>query len=209
MNEYNIKVDFEKGMIHTNLKKLVQNDYNSTKLNFTFDKEGRVLFKLLRPDNSQYVDEIVENTLIFGPGILSKEGEYTYEISLYTDDGRLTTTKEKTFYVRNEFVSTDEIVEVDNRIPVLDKLINEVNKLKQDIENGDFDGKGSIIDVLVDGKSVVNEGVAYIDLSSLEKTLQDILTTIQGGELDELTVSKIEELIVSYFENKTIEEVEK
>lgn len=70
-------------------------------------------------------------------------------------------------------------------------------------------GGGTITDVKVDGLSVVTNGIANISLSNLEKTLQDILTIIQGGELDELTISKIEELIVSYFENKTIEEVER
>lgn len=211
MNEYNIKVNFEKGQILTNLKKLVQNDYNSTKLNFTFDKEGRVLFKLLYPDGTQYVDEIQNNELVFGPGILNQDGDYEYEIVLYTDDGRLTDHATKSFEVRSELVNTDELVEPDDRVPVLAKLINEVNELKNDIENGDFNGEGTgtIKDVQVDGVSVVTDGVANINLSSLEKTLQDILTTIQGGELDELTISKIEELIVSYFENKTIEEVEK
>lgn len=46
------------------------------------------------------------------------------------------------------------------------------------------------------------------DLSRLEKTLQDILTIIQGGELSENQVADIEELIVSYFENKSVKEVE-
>lgn len=45
-------------------------------------------------------------------------------------------------------------------------------------------------------------------ISSLEKTLEEILKIIQGGELDDNTVSKIEELIVSYFENKNVEEIE-
>lgn len=178
MNEYNIKVDFTKGKIFTNLKELVQNDYNSTKLNFTFDKEGRVLFKLLRPDNSPYVDEIVDNTLIFGPGLLSKDGEYTYEISLYTEDGRLTATKEKTFEVRHEIVDTDEIVEVHNKAPVLDRLINEVNE------------------------------IANIDISELENTLKEILEAIQNGYVTSNTIEEIEQIIVSYFENKTVEEVE-
>lgn len=205
MNEYNIKVDFTKGKIFTNLKKLVQNDYNSTKLNFTFDKEGRVLFKLLYPDGTQYVDEIQNNELVFGAGILNQEGDYEYEISLYTEDGRLTDYATKSFEVRSELVDTDEIVAPDDRVPVLDKLINEVNELR----NSEIEVNSGIKDVQVDGISVVTEGVANINLSSLEKTLQDILTIIQGGELDELTVSKIEELIVSYFENKTVEEVEK
>lgn len=137
MNEYNIKVDFTKGKIFTNLKKLVQNDYNSTKLNFTFDKEGRVLFKLLYPDGTQYVDEIVNNELVFGPGILNQEGTYEYEIALYTEDGRLTDYATKTFEVRSELVNTDELVTPDDRVPVLDKLIDEVNTIKQDIGEGE------------------------------------------------------------------------
>ena len=42
MNEYNFEVSFEKGKIRTNLKRLVKNDYNTTKLIFTFDKQGRI-----------------------------------------------------------------------------------------------------------------------------------------------------------------------
>lgn len=79
---------------------------------------------------------------------------------------------------------------------------------EQDFLNSLKGGGGTILDVQVDGKSVVTDGIANISLYALEKTLQDILTIIQGGELDELTISKIEELIVSYFENKTVEEVE-
>ena len=74
MNEYIFDVNFKRGRIKSNLNELVQNDYNSTKLNFTFDKEGRILFKMLYPDRTQYVDEIKNNTLIFGPGILNQEG---------------------------------------------------------------------------------------------------------------------------------------
>ena len=142
MNEYNVKVNFEKGQIITNLKKLVQNDYNSTKLNFTFDKEGRVLFKLLYPDGTQYVDEIQNNELVFGPGILNQEGDYEYEIALYTDDGRLTDHATKSFEVRSELVNTDELVAPDDRVPVLDVLINELNRIKKDIEDGKYNTNG-------------------------------------------------------------------
>ena len=44
--------------------------------------------------------------------------------------------------------------------------------------------------------------------NSLEQVLQDILTIIQGGELDKNQVADIEQLIVSYFENITVKEVE-
>lgn len=151
MNEYKFDVNFEKGRILTDLRKLVQNDYNSTKINFTFDKEGRVLFKVLYPDKSVYVTQIENDELIFGPGILNQEGDYEVEISLYSDDGRLTDYATKSFEVRAELVNTDEIVEPDDRVPILDKLINEVeetntylNEVKQNIENGEFNGEDGI-----------------------------------------------------------------
>lgn len=188
MNEYYIKVDFEKGRIATNLKKLVQNDYNSTKINFTFDKEGRVLFKMLYPDKTEYVTDIQNNELIFGAGILNQEGYYEYEIALYTEDGRLTDYATKEFEVRSELVDTDELVAPDDRVPVLDNLINEVNQtnnididIKSENDNTLVEitrkdgskksaivsgGTGTVTDVQVDGKSVLNAGVANIDLSN-------------------------------------------
>lgn len=141
MKEYKIKVLFDVEQIITDLKELVQNDYNTTKLNFTFDKEGRVLFKMSYPDGTQYVDEIENNELVFGKGVLNQEGTYEYEIALYTEDGRLTNHAIGKFEVRSELVNTDELVEVDDRVPVLDNLISEVNTIKQDVEEGKYNGK--------------------------------------------------------------------
>ena len=141
MKEYKIKVLFDVEQIITDLKELVQNDYNTTKLNFTFDKEGRVLFKMSYPDGTQYVDDIKNNELIFGKGVLNQEGTYEYEIALYTEDGRLTNHAIKSFEVRSELVNTDELVEVDDRVPVLDNLISEVNTIKQDVADGKYNGK--------------------------------------------------------------------
>lgn len=144
MNEYNFNVKFEKGRISSNLKKLVQNDYNSTKINFTFDKEGRKLFKMLYPDGSAYIAQIDNNELIFGPGVLSQDGTYEVEIALYTENGRLTDYATTKFDVRAELIQTDEIVELDDRLPILDSLIGDVNKIKEDAENGVFDGESGV-----------------------------------------------------------------
>lgn len=141
MNEYYVNVSFETGKIKSDLKRLVQNDYNSTKINFTFDKEGRVLFKMLYPDKTEYVTDIQNNELIFGAGILNQEGDYEYEISLYTKDGRLTDYATQSFEVRKELVNTDELIEPDDRIPLLDSLINQVDAIKQDVEAGKYNGK--------------------------------------------------------------------
>lgn len=141
MNEYNFNVKFEKGRISSNLKKLVQNDYNSTKINFTFDREGRKLFKMLYPDGTSYIIQIDNNELIFGPGVLSQDGTYEVEIVLYTKDGRLTDYATTKFEVRAELIQSDEIVEVDDRLPILDSLIGDVNKIKEDAESGIFNGE--------------------------------------------------------------------
>lgn len=142
MNEYYFNVYFQNGKIDTDLEYLVQNDYNSTKLKFTFDKEGRVLFKLLYPDGeTKYVNEIVDNEIILGKGILSHHGDYEIEISLYTEDGKLTDYAIKTIHVRNEIVSTDEIVEADDRVPILDKLINDVNESLEETNNINIDAE--------------------------------------------------------------------
>ena len=141
MNEYNFNVKFEKGRISTNLKKLVQNDYNSTKINFTFDKKGRKLFKMLYPDETPYITQIDNDELIFGPGVLSQDGTYEVEIALYTEDGRLTDYATTKFDVRAELIQSDEIVEVDDRLPILNSLINDIEQIKQDVEDGKFNGK--------------------------------------------------------------------
>lgn len=141
MNEYNFNVKFEKGRISSNLKKLVQNDYNSTKINFTFDKEGRKLFKMLYPDGTAYITQIDNDELIFGPGVLSQDGIYEVEIAVYTEDGRLTDYATTKFDVRAELIQSDKIVEIDDRLPILDSLINDINQIKQDVEDGKFNGK--------------------------------------------------------------------
>ena len=141
MNEYNFNVKFEKGRITSNLKKLVQNDYNSTKINFTFDKKGRKVFKMLLPDGTPYVTNIENDELVFGKGVLSQDGTYEVEIALYTEDGRLTDYATVKFEVRAELIQTDEIIELDDRLPILDNLIQEATKIKTDAETGAFNGK--------------------------------------------------------------------
>lgn len=141
MSEYNINVNFAKGVIDSDLNRLVQNDYNTTKLKFKFDnEENRVVFKMLYPDGeTSYITQITDDELIFGPGILSQSGTYEVEISLYTEDGRLTSYATMEFYVRNELFDSDEPVEPDDRVPILDQLITDVNTLIGEVDNMDID----------------------------------------------------------------------
>lgn len=130
MKDYNVNVNFQDGSIESNFMELVQNDYNTTTLNFKFDTDNRVVFKMLYPDNeTEYVVDIEDNQLILGPGILSQDGLYRVELASYPTDGRVTAYATMEFYVRKELVNTDEIVEPDDRVPILDNLINEVDNI--------------------------------------------------------------------------------
>lgn len=140
MNIYSFDVSFSTGVISSPYFTLVVNDHNSTTFKFTFDQDGRHVFKLLYPDNTYYVQDIINDELILGKGVLNQNGNYKFEISLYGEDNRLTTSLTQEFAVRLELVDTDEIVSVDDRVPVLDNLIEETNTILQEAKDGKFDG---------------------------------------------------------------------
>lgn len=138
MKEYNIKVNFLDGTIDSDEIELVENDYNLIKFNFTFDMDYRVVLKMLYPDKTiAYVNDVINNEYIIQPGLLSQSGIYEYELSAYDGDGRLTAFATDEFFVREELVDTDEIVEPDDRVPILDNLINEVENIDIDAEKID------------------------------------------------------------------------
>lgn len=151
MNTYNFDVNFATGRIYGPDLLLVVNDHNSTTFKFTFDQEGRYVFKLLYPDNTIYVQDIVDKELILTKGVLNQEGNYKFEISLYGDNNRLTTARIKEFPVRLELVETDEPVQADDRLPILDNLIEETNKVVEAAKNGDLDGATFTPSVSEDG----------------------------------------------------------
>ena len=147
MNEIKIKVKFKKGLCYSQGIKLVQNDYNSTKLVFEFDDdEGTKIFELRdSDDNVILADEIVNNELILARfdehdnayPIFTKEGEYVYEVSLYKDNSKLTSASDK-FKVNAEQVIIDgEIVET--YTPMFDNLLSDLAGALQETDNIDID----------------------------------------------------------------------
>jgi len=135
MLDFNLDVSFKNNSIDTNLKDLVQYDYNIT-LNFTFDLVGlRYVFKLLNPDNhTTTIFDIANNQITFLPGILNEEGFYRYEISMYNEDSKLTNYAKGVFYVRKALVNGNDVIEADDRLPILDTLINETDHLNLDVD---------------------------------------------------------------------------
>lgn len=151
MNIYKFDVKFTTGAIYAPDFVLVVNDHNSTTFQFTFDQKGRYVFKLLYPDGTIYVQDIIDNELTLTKGVLNQSGNYKFEISLYDTDNRLTTARIKEFPVRQELVETDETVKADDRVPILDNLIEETNKIVEAAKNGDLDGATFTPSVSEDG----------------------------------------------------------
>ncbi len=58
-------------------------------------------------------------------------------------------------------------------------------------------------------KNITEEDIKkWNNVDDLENVLQDILEAIQSGVSASMIIEQIEQLIVSYFEEKTVEEVE-
>ncbi len=173
MNEIKIKVKFKKGLCYSQGIKLVQNDYNSTKLVFEFDdNEGTKIFELKdSDDNVIFADEIVNNELILARfdeqgkayPIFTKEGEYVYEVSLYKDNSKLTSAYDK-FKVNAEQVVIDgEIVET--YTPMFDNLLSDLSSALQETDNIDIDVNkvGNIATVSITKKDGTEKSVPIID----------------------------------------------
>lgn len=146
MKEYLINVNFNDSTINPEEISLVRNDYNSIKLKFNIDDySGKLLFKLKYPNNDYYVDEIVNNELILKQGILNVGGIYNAEICIYGVDSRLTNYAILKINVRNDLITSDEIVAIDDRIPALEKMIIELEEtlaeLDYKVKTGYFNGK--------------------------------------------------------------------
>lgn len=147
MKEYTLKIDFNNQRIIPNQEiELVQNDYNSTKFNFIFDdeySEYTKVFELKYPSGKKWIKKIINDEVILADydedgniiPILIKEGDYKFEVVLYDENSKLTNFATGKFFVRPELVNpTDEEIELDDRLPILDDLIQETTALKDGYE---------------------------------------------------------------------------
>ena len=145
MKEYTLSVDFKTNLIYGEEITLVQNDYNSTKLNFEFDSiydNYTKVFELKYPSGKKWIKEIIDNEVILADkdengnlvSILIEVGDYEYEIVLYDDNSKLTHSAIGEFEVREELVKAiDKEIELDDRLPILDDQIQKVTKLKNEL----------------------------------------------------------------------------
>ena len=178
MNEYTLVVDFKKKDIKRDRKiNLVENDYNSTKFNFEFDSiydNYTKVFELKYPSGKKWIKEIIDNEVILADkdengnlvSILVEVGDYEYEVVLYDDNSKLTHSAIGEFEVREELVkATDEEVQAQDNYGILDNLIMDTNKLKNEVENIDIDVEkvGNTTTITLTGKDGTEETVEIRD----------------------------------------------
>lgn len=144
MNIIKVNVNFEKRIIYKSGIDLTSGDYNSTKLIFEFDREeGRKVFEMKDPDgNLVLATDIVNNEVdLVGKdengnkaSLFTQAGNYIFEISLYDGESKLTS---EFNYIK---VNAEQVV-IDGKVitaylPIFDKLINEIENLNIEMENG-------------------------------------------------------------------------
>lgn len=142
MRNFKLKVYFKKDILIQPEIILVKNDYNSVEFDFEFDiEEGTKVFKLKKPDGTIFVKNIEDNKVVLVDfdetgnmvPVINQQGTYNFEIVCYDENSKITATQSGSFFARDEVVDVDnDKVSEDTRLPILDSLITDVEKLKND-----------------------------------------------------------------------------
>ena len=135
---FEILVNFEDSdSITSNPINIVQGDYNSIEFDFQLSKNdySRAMFYMVKPSGLHFAADISDGKVEFIDNIaFSEVGKYLFSVALYGTDSRLTNTaKGELTVVDGQLDMDDEIVPQEN-YRILDSLINEVNTLKEEIE---------------------------------------------------------------------------
>ena len=144
MNEIKVKVNFKNRTIYKQGVDLTSGDYNSTKLLFEFDRQdGRKVFEMKDPDGNLVLLADIENNEVELVGkdengnnvsLFNKPNDYRFEISLYDGDSKLTSASDYIKVKQEQVIVDGEPITA--YLPIFDKLINEVENLNIEMENG-------------------------------------------------------------------------
>jgi len=169
MNEYDIQIDLEHGLVFHKQIDLVQDDYNSTIFNFKFNNKDysnyTKVFQLEYPNGESWIKEIKEDKITLADlnkeniyvSILTQSGKYYFDVAIYDENSKLTTTKKSYFKVREKI--NGENIELDDRLPILDDLINSANKNIKETDNLDIDIENGVVTITKKDGTTKNENV--------------------------------------------------
>lgn len=173
MNIILINVSFENGTCEVSGINLITGDYNSTVCKFTFDKEdGTKIFKMKNPnDETVFEREIIDNEVVLTgydendepASIFNSEGDYGFEVNLYDNDGRLTSSK-GVISVEEELVKEDD-TEIEVYKPLFDQLMGQLNDAITETNNLDIDAEkvDTTTTITITKKDGTQESVEILD----------------------------------------------
>lgn len=142
MKTYKIFASFKRGTLNVPKIELVENDYNAVELQFEFLDENDDSTKVLeikKPNGNSFIADIKDNKVVLVDHdekdnlipVISQKGTYTFEVTKYTNDSKLTISQTGKLVARDEVVKVnDPQIEEDVRIPLLDTLIMETTQAK-------------------------------------------------------------------------------
>lgn len=180
---YNIQVYFDKDMILQDYIQLVAGDYNSVEFDFTFDRDdGIKVFSMVKPDGTKWVKEIENGVLELSAYdendnpqiVINDPGDYTYEVSLFDENGQLTKSENSYFTARKGIEINDLIEESDDRVPILTQMINTMVVIFQNAEQ-----------VMSDLTRIGNK--TQLQGDEAERISQEIESKAQAGDYDGTT----------------------
>lgn len=173
MNEIEVKINFNLGTIYIRPKNLITNDYNSTKLVFSFDDtEGIKVFEMKNPDGELSMVKTIENNEIVLVGedenhnlasLFNKAGDYVFEVSLYKNNGKLTSCSGKLNVKPEQVVINGSVVET--YLPVFDELLTDIGNAIEETNNLDIDAtkSGNKATIIISKKDGTSESVDIFD----------------------------------------------
>lgn len=138
MNIIKVNVNFKERYLDADSTTLTTGDFNSTKMIFRFDKEGKKVFEMKTPSGKVCLaKEIVDNELILGEytTVFSEEGRYIYEISLIGEGSKLSSASGSLFIRKEQVVISDDISKV--KLPIFDELITDLERLNLRVEKAE------------------------------------------------------------------------
>lgn len=153
MNIINVEIDFKEGICKNKGISVVTGDYGSTKVVFEFNKEatGTKVFEMKNPsDELVYADEIVDNEVVLVGykeeegqietySLFTEAGEYTFEVSLYQDNSKLTSVCGYIDVTQEQVIIDGE--EVQEKITLFDNLMNDLSTKIEETNNLDIDAE--------------------------------------------------------------------
>jgi len=187
MNIIKVKINFEKGLCTTTGIDLIEGDYNSTKIEFEFDREeGKKVFELKTPKNELlFVSEIVNNEIVLvgedNTSLFSSVGDYIYEVSLYEENSKLTSRFGYITIKKEQVKIGDNIVET--YLPIFDQLMNEITTLESNIESAESERvSAEETRATNEEERQANESTRQENETSREEYIDELKQRVDSGE---------------------------